>query len=630
MGERMVVFVLVTCRGPEHLPLSLLVFDTIRTGFPTAEIFVYDNASDYGSDEIRRRAFDARADSVKLGRRLEHGDFIADRVAAAKGGYSVVFVDTDMIFWSPCEDIRVPEGKLYAGRLIPEINECGARMPARIHPSMLIVPDARKLSHALSMVPSIGWYFRPFQAFTVVEKSGGTVCWDTCSSLYAALPNAAYAFGSDELDRYDHLFSGTYPDRLDSMGMSQDLAGFIRRSHTVALGPDRQSLRGLWKQQTFGVAPLAPEATWHYWSGVLSDDNGPHFGIMHAAFSMPGIEPFRHTAIVDLEKNVFITRDHAIGDVLLPELPIPTDSRRHDTQDFHVTGHPMVKDASLSIAGVRFDNLSGRLWYDSERRVVKEGAGWRWISIRLDDDQTRVMLYNRSDAPPRYTIQKPPDYVPREVSGSVKVLEISRYESKWLVTVGARTYTIVPVIPDQEIVDQAHGLRYLEALCNVYEETAIVGTAYVEIVPSTQASRVPRPSQDAMRLRWAQGNGEAAALTELFWVATQIADDLVDADTASASTVERRSELMTHLLHILLIRIPSNQFFLAHEQHFAPLFVSCLGIYDASNSWATAEKLETRMFSYVTREAAGRLTELVAYIVGGLDWMRQVVREIHT
>jgi hypothetical protein len=137
------------------------------------------------------------------------------------------------------------------------------------------------------------------------------------------------------------------------------------------------------------------------------------------------------------------------------------------------------------------------------------------------------------------------------------------------------------------------------------------------------------PSEAEMHLRWAKGDKDAAFLMDCFGWATQIADDLTDADTENVSTLKKRSLAMSHLLYILLIRIPGNPFFRANEMHFASLFPVLISQWDASNEWGTARKLETRMFSYVTRAVCGRLLEQVAYVVGGLDWMAQVTRELH-
>jgi hypothetical protein len=626
VGSRVVnVYVLVKCQSEKNLPLSLLVFNTIRVGFPTARVHVYDNASDFGAAEIRKKATEINASEItRLPQRVAHGNFIAERVAVVDG--PTVFVDTDVIFWENCEDIVLPEGKLYGGRFIPEMVECGARMPARIHPSLLFVPDPIALRAALAPLYKKFWYFKPFQGYTAVDH-GNAVCWDVCSSLYAALLEAAYTFGENELNRYDHLFAGTYSDRLEDLNMDSGTAARIRSAHAVATGPDWRSLRGLWREQMpSGERKKLP--TWHYWSGTLASKEAD-FGFMHAIFEAPGIPAFRHTSIVDLGTKKVYAGDTARLHVGIPDLPVPLVPRRHVSAEYHASDTVAVSDLALTINGKRYEGLSGDLWYEREERDVKPGDGWRWISMRLRDGRS-IMLYDRSGKPPRYAVRTDGEWEP--VKASVQVSA-----SRWDVTLGEEFFTIVPMLPDQEIVDEWRGFRYLEALCEVYSGDALVGNAYVEVVPSASTALIATPAQQGnlsfseseMHLRWAQGNKDAAFLMDCFGWATQLADDLADADTENVSTLQKRSLAMSRLLYLLLIRIPGNPFFRANEVHFVGLFPVLIAQWDASNTWGSARKLETRMFSYVTRAACGRLLEQVAYVVGGLDWMMQVTREIH-
>jgi hypothetical protein len=151
-------------------------------------------------------------------------------------------------------------------------------------------------------------------------------------------------------------------------------------------------------------------------------------------------------------------------------------------------------------------------------------------------------------------------------------------------------------------------------------------------VPESSEAIVPaysKPSEVEMHRRWAQNNEDAALLIDFFGYATQLADDFVDLDREGLRTVEGRSAIMCELLYTLLVKIPGNPFFRRHEAHFVPLFTNCLALYDASNTWHSSAKKETRMFAYVHREAAGRLVEQVAFLVGGFQWAKQVVREVH-
>jgi hypothetical protein len=372
---------------------------------------------------------------------------------------------------------------------------------------------------------------------------------------------------------------------------------------------------------------------WRYWSGILRDENGlPRFGFMHATFEEPGVIPFKHTAIVDLETKKFYGGDHDTLGIAFPELPAPFTHTVHPTvpEEIHASEVLVLSGLVLEIGGIRHLNLTGELWYEKEERVVAPGETWRWMSLRLNDGR-KLMVYDRSTRP-LYSAVRKDKGAWEEANVSVEVLERDTYESKWSVQLGNETLFILPVAPEQEIVDEARGVRYLEALCTVYDGAGReVGSAYVELVPAARPRLVVEsiPSEGEMHLRWAKGNKNAAFLISCFGYATQLADDLTDNNTENVSTLKKRSLAMSKLLYCLLIQIPGNRFFREHERHFIPLFPVLIAQWDASNEWAGATKPDTRMFGYVMREACGRLIEQVAYLVGGLDWLMQVAREIH-
>lgn len=249
------VEILISCRGPEHIPMSTLVFDSLRTGFPDANVFVTINggpkmdaaASEHILDELEQDGFQ---NAWPLSSEVEHGEWMADAMERHDG--PVVFVDTDVIFWANCEDLprRVADaGKLYGGRFIPWTRmAAGLSSPPRIHPSLFVVPDPKALLKELAPINERLWYFRPFEGYTTVNAAGEALCWDTCASLFSALPKAAYGFGENELDRYDHLFAGTYPDRFERMLMRPEFVRAFTRAHEVAK-TNPAALRGIWRAQ---------------------------------------------------------------------------------------------------------------------------------------------------------------------------------------------------------------------------------------------------------------------------------------------------------------------------------------------------------------------------------------------
>ena len=115
-------FILTTCMSPSNLDKTLMVFKTLRVGFPTADIYVTDNFSDPAVvPDIEDAAHAAGACFYRLGERTEHGKFIGGVLERhVQIGYTdpVAFVDTDMAFWANCEGIDIGDC-LFGGRFIP-------------------------------------------------------------------------------------------------------------------------------------------------------------------------------------------------------------------------------------------------------------------------------------------------------------------------------------------------------------------------------------------------------------------------------------------------------------------------------------------------------------------------------
>jgi hypothetical protein len=216
----------------------------------------------------------------------------------------------------------------------------------------------------------------------------------------------------------------------------------------------------------------------------------------------------------------------------------------------------------------------------------------------------------------------------REAAHAFTEVEMDAYDHLWGGT--CPDYYAAACDPDvaamvlRSHADAKEDLQKIRGLWK-YQEAAFKRWAPAALAPPI----ISKPAEVEMHRRWAQGNEDAADLIDYFGYATQLADDLVDLDRTGVQTKEGRSAVMADLLYTLLNKIPGNRFFRQHEAHFVPLFVNGVVTWDASNTWAKADKKETRMFAYVMREACGRLVEYVAYLVGGFQWSKQVAREIH-
>ena len=119
------VRILVTVPKPEHFEACTLCFDTLRVGFPTANIRV--TANPIGALEWSGACLGALYDKVEAaGAQLErplhpihHAKWIKEEVDRATG--PLVLLDADTIFWKSCEDWDFGPETLLAGYYVPRI-----------------------------------------------------------------------------------------------------------------------------------------------------------------------------------------------------------------------------------------------------------------------------------------------------------------------------------------------------------------------------------------------------------------------------------------------------------------------------------------------------------------------------
>lgn len=238
------VFILTFCENLDQLYGSLLVFKTIREGFPTAKIFVHDNAS----EPSVRRFFEYAAESVgayftQYETRVSH-DYHLNQVLKNYGG-CVVFVDPDVIFWKKVEDWKFQK-HLAAGRFIPRFYDehTQAITEPRLHTSFLWVQDTRKLLTEIARVDRFD--FRPFYPVSFMRK-GKWYRFDTGAFFYNSFKKYVYKFKAKELNTFDHLFCGTHAHVVLPTIKKED-SDVFKHLHQKAL-EDYRKVKGIWKYQ---------------------------------------------------------------------------------------------------------------------------------------------------------------------------------------------------------------------------------------------------------------------------------------------------------------------------------------------------------------------------------------------
>lgn len=123
---------------------------------------------------------------------------------------------------------------------------------------------------------------------------------------------------------------------------------------------------------------------------------------------------------------------------------------------------------------------------------------------------------------------------------------------------------------------------------------------------------------------WCKGDPDAISFVMKIFEVSQIADDFVDCDAPM-----ELSKAMARLLHLALVEIPSNPFYVKYKNWFLPLFSTTILLWDATNDWAKSPNTSSRMFAWSYREIGEQIIIKTACITGGFEFARHVARDIH-
>lgn len=202
------VFILATCRKPELAPMTRLVFDTVRIGFPTAKVTVCMN---------RESACEAIEGCKMPGTDFEmldtiHHKWIEQLIEVEQEPFWIC--DTDIIFYSSVEDWRF--NTALAGYRIPEFQDefMGAITRSRLHTSLLYINPI--LVRKQWAEYEGGFAETPFRTIAnpcnplCLSLNGRRYFYDTCSQLYHAIGGTE--FTSEQKDAYFHIHAGTIED----------------------------------------------------------------------------------------------------------------------------------------------------------------------------------------------------------------------------------------------------------------------------------------------------------------------------------------------------------------------------------------------------------------------------------
>ena len=252
------VHILTYCRRIDQFYGTELVFRTLRTGFPHAEVHVVDNAS----------VPEARAAVARLAREhdcrfeqlpdpaVPHHAFLRDTLCRAGTGPAqsspLVFLDPDVCLWESCEDFRF-DG-LIAGMLVDAHDDgiLGCIAAPRLHSSFLWIQHPGRLLEEVQRLQRRYLDFEPFLPYSV-RVAGSWIRFDTGASLFAALGVRVSLFGEEHLRRYDHIYCGSHYDLFEGK-YGGELGALMQRIHELARAGDVAQLRGIRQLQDAALA----------------------------------------------------------------------------------------------------------------------------------------------------------------------------------------------------------------------------------------------------------------------------------------------------------------------------------------------------------------------------------------
>lgn len=95
-------------------------------------------------------------------------------------------------------------------------------------------------------------------------------------------------------------------------------------------------------------------------------------------------------------------------------------------------------------------------------------------------------------------------------------------------------------------------------------------------------------------------------------------DDLVDRDKDVPVDVINRAFVSA------LVTLPRNPFYARHFDLLNPILVSAIGNWQIANEFEAGESESDLRIAFILRSSYANLLTQVAFIVGGLDWVRAV------
>jgi len=209
------VHILATCLVPARIYSLLLVFKTLRVGFPTDQILIYGNNLDERIIPHLKKVMDDGMDFINIPP-IAHGEWIEKLMVSEPGPFWIC--DTDIVFFDQVQDWKW-DG-LFAGRYEPGFFEPWTKTfhMSRLHPSLMWLNPV-PLRTAIRSWPGKNAFFDTvesglFRWHWVPEFGQPLKFYDTCAGLHHAFKGVAF---TDEQDQsFAHLMCGSYGHLIKS------------------------------------------------------------------------------------------------------------------------------------------------------------------------------------------------------------------------------------------------------------------------------------------------------------------------------------------------------------------------------------------------------------------------------
>lgn len=206
------VFIITRCFDLACKESALLVFNTIRVGFPNWPITcIYLGDFDEIKSEIEDKCKIDNITFRDLSLSFQTNDEVIEWLVKNEQQDFLV-CDSDMIFWKSLEFYQ-PINNL-AGRHIPRYS-CeftNTLTEERLHTSLLYFSNLPQLRLDIenSFKQLFDGRFTPYNPYkpVITKFKGQSLFYDSCCILYHAI--GGEAFGKDILDCYDHLHAGSF------------------------------------------------------------------------------------------------------------------------------------------------------------------------------------------------------------------------------------------------------------------------------------------------------------------------------------------------------------------------------------------------------------------------------------